>query len=175
MKALQISMEKVAELRRQEKSWEKISLLAGVSATHLRKHVRLSHDFPAELRRGMNSPSGVTTEELEEMVKVERMTDQDIADRLGLRSAEAAGKMRNRHGIYRREKDSSRNSIPQEELDWAEKLLDEGNSYSGVQEITHVGYKALKKHFPGRGFTKEQSIEAAIMGRKLSEISVIAA
>lgn len=175
MKPLQISMEKIIELRRQRKSWDDIALAAGVSRTLLRDRVRDFKDFPSPLMRGMRRPSGVTTEELEDMVKIEHLTDRDIADRLGLKSPGAAAKMRQRRGIHHGPKDSARNSIPKEELDWASSLLDEGNSYRGVEQITRVGYRALKRHFPGRGFTKEQSVAAAYMGRQLSQIPAMAA
>lgn len=175
MTEMKISMDEVIELREAKQSWDKIAERAKVSTTYLRKRVGLHPDFPTHLRRGLRPPTGVTSEEFREMVEIEHMSDAEIAQRLGLPTAEAAQKMRNRHGVSRGPKNSVRNSIPEDELKWAEELLGEGNSYSGVSDITGIGFRALRRHFPGRGFTRDQTVEAATMARKLSQISGLAA
>lgn len=108
-------------------------------------------------------------EELQEMMN-EGMSDRQIAVSLGMK-LEALQKLRQRRGLLRG--DTAPNRLPKtpEELAAVESLLDEGMSFRAASQITGITEKTIINHFPGRGFTREQTLEAQMMGRELSKIA----
>lgn len=55
--------------------------------------------------------------------------------------------------------------VSQERLDAAEELLNEGMSYAEVARTLHMSPKTVSEHFPGRAWTREQSIQHALQVR----------
>lgn len=102
------------------------------------------------------------------MVESERMSDQDIAADLGMR-ADTLGRLRRRWGIHR-EPSQLKARVNGDQVSQADALLSDGYSYAGVSQIMGVQPDTVARMHPGRGFSKEQTIEAANMGRKLSEV-----
>lgn len=98
------------------------------------------------------------------------LDDYQIADRLGMKIG-AFRRLRHRRGIMRREDGVDRSRISDEKLAEVESLLDEGMSYAAASQVSGVGKVTISRHFPGRGFTPEQTLEASLMGRQLSKIA----
>lgn len=111
----------------------------------------------------------VTERDMREMVE-QGLSDQDIADRLGIKKA-AATKLRQRRGVIRDDTPRDRSRKTAEQLSEVEALLDEGYSFLAVSEITGITHRTIARHFPGRAFTKEQRLEACNMGRALAKVT----
>lgn len=103
------------------------------------------------------------------MVEDEKLSDLQIGQRLGIK-AESAAKLRRRRGFIRQEQPRARIRIPEETLQKCSDLLDEGYSYHAIESMIDMEEKAIARHFPGRGFTREQTVEAARMGRMLRKV-----
>lgn len=109
-------------------------------------------------------------EEIRQWVEVDRMEDREIANMLGMEVSTFA-KLRQRRGVMRADPETAYYPrISQERLDEIERLLDGGYSYRAIEEMTGTDQRTIARHFPGRGFTKEQSIEASLMSRKLGKL-----
>jgi hypothetical protein len=65
----------------------------------------------------------------------------------------------------------ARRSVPQEELDRAEKLLDDGAGYNQTALTTGLDFKTLKRHFPGRALSREESLDRAKWGQVFNVLS----
>lgn len=103
------------------------------------------------------------------MVEDDKLSDQEIGQRIGL-SAKSAGQLRLRRGFVREHRPNTRNRIPPETLQKCSDLLDEGYSYHAIESMIDMEEKAIARHFPGRGFTREQTVEAQTMGRMLRKV-----
>lgn len=111
----------------------------------------------------------VSREDLGSMMS-EGMSDRQIANNLGMK-LEALQKLRRRRKLLRAEPHpQSRRKTP-EELAGVERLLDEGLSVRAASQISGMTERTIARHFPGRGFTREQTLEAQMMGRELSKIA----
>lgn len=117
------------------------------------------------------SVNPVTTEELRVMFEDEKLSDMEIGQRVGLGTSSAA-KLRRRRGFIREVRPNARNRIPPETLQRCSDLLDEGYSFNAIMSMVKIDSKAISRHFPGRGFTREQTVEAQTMGRKLRKVGL---
>lgn len=167
------SLPDVIERRRMRESWRKIAEAHGVAFETLGRWVRQQPDFPAELLEPLPKPKRVVSDEdLRWMIEDEGMTDDAIAQQLKMKVS-SFRRLRTRRGFHRGEPGATRALTP-EMLKEADRLLDEGYSYAAVHEFTGIGFRSLRTHFPGRGFTREESIQAALMGRRLADLKPVA-
>ncbi|AWY06400.1 hypothetical protein SEA_PLATTE_71 [Microbacterium phage Platte] len=111
----------------------------------------------------------VTKQDMREMVE-QGLSDQNIADRLGIKKA-AAVKLRQRRGVIRGDTSRDYSKKTAEDLRKVEALLDEGYSFRAVSEITGITHRTIARHFPGRAFTEEQCVQARNMGRALAKVA----
>ena len=96
------------------------------------------------------------------------LSDKDIAKRFGMKQ-KTVQKFRTRNGLYRGEPGSPPKVTEEGKADMLA-LLDEGYSYRAVGEMTGHTEQTVAKHFPGRGYTPEQTAEAAVLARKANKI-----
>lgn len=98
-----------------------------------------------------------------------KMSDRDIARAMNAKPATAA-RARLRYGIRRQgERKAARPKTP-EQLAVIEAYLDDGYSMNEVSKMTGSCPRTIAKHFPGRGFTRKQSGEAAALARWANQI-----
>ena len=97
------------------------------------------------------------------------MTDPQIAERLGMKLP-ALRKLRHRRGLLRAAAGVDRLPRTPEQLREAESYLEDGYSFRAISKMVHISESTLANHFPGRGFTAQQSVEAALMGKKLEAL-----
>lgn len=167
------SLPDVIERRRMRESWKKIADAHGVAYDTLMRWVHKQPDFPAELLEPLPKPKRrVSNEDLRWMIEDEGMTDAAIAQQLKMR-LDSFRRLRTRRGFHRGEPGKA-GPLSQERLQGAERLLDEGYSYASVHGFTGIDLGSLRRHFPGRGFTPEESIQAALMARRLNDLKPVA-
>lgn len=117
----------------------------------------------------MNPMKQVASDDIKMMMD-EGLSDMQIANMLGMK-VESFGKLRVRRGLRRSEKVGAPRRTPEDIARMGE-LLDEGYSYTAVAEFLRAAHGTVRKHHPNRGFTNQQSVQAAVMSRKLNELEV---
>lgn len=132
------------------------------------KRMKVSPDTIARARQKYGLPRNFTMKHDRE--KVARMfrngaTDDKIAEALDV-TPNAIAKLRGRMGLTVR----SNERIPQEKLDRAEQLLDEGAPIREVARSVGISYRSVQRYFPGRGWTQEQVNEYAATYRLATEL-----
>lgn len=170
MKSRLPSAAELAEDRREGLGWDAIAAKRGWGRKKVYQIARDDPDFPREL---MNFYKGrnVSTEEIREVIEDMHMDDAEAARHFGL-NLEAFRRLRLRRGFTRGEQVANNARKTPEELAEAKRLIDEGYSFHAISTMTTVGERALAKHFPGQGFNRKQSAEAAVMGQKLARLSL---
>lgn len=154
-------LDDIIEMRKSGVAWKQIAKHYGVAPKSFMRDVRMM-DFPEEL---IGRQRRSTADEIRVMVKEWGWNDRQIADHYGI-SKDAAERRRRRAGIL------IGDSVPRrrrtaEELAYAESLLDEGYSFRAVSGMTGMDHNTLSRHFPGRAFTREQSVEASSLAKRM--------
>ena len=165
---MSLDLQEIIDARRAKKSWDTIANELGRRRESIRKFAGSHPDFPPDLLGRIYDPEAAR-EQLRELVR-EGLTDAEIATELGAKSASAVARRRARLGVMRESIQADRRRRTKEELANAEQLLDEGYSFHAVTGMTGMNHETLTRHFPGRAYTKEQTIEAARMGRQLAKV-----
>lgn len=163
----EVTREQIIEMREMEMTWTAIGAQYGVTREVARLRARKT-GVPAEYfksRRGSGD-----REELRDLLE-QGYTDEGIARHFGI-SYDNAKKRRLRERVLRAP--SNPNSKPKtpEQLAHLKALLDDGLSFHAVRQMTGVNSATLTRHFPGRQYTPEQTLEAmrlAQQARRLYE------
>ena len=90
-----------------------------------------------------------------------------IADKLGI-TKRSVQRHRRQAGLSQ----TTRPSYTQAEIAQAQALLEDGASYLEVARTLQRGVEALRKRFPGYGWTKSQACMYGRMRRQLDELEI---
>lgn len=166
------SLHKVVDARVNNISWKEIADELGVSEAMLIAAARRHPDYHLHedvLRPGVKVKRQVTADEIRELIFTRGLSDKKAAYELGMKPGSFT-RLRVRRGVIRDPESKSRGPLTQAELDEIEGYLDEGYSYAATAELTGHTPQTVARNFPGRGFTKEQAVEMAVMGQKLARM-----
>lgn len=97
------------------------------------------------------------------------LTSTEIAVRVGC-SPRTVTRWRAQAGVTQHLPEGAAKPVSQVKLRAAEILLDDGASYREVSRTVHIATHTLRRYFPGRGYTPQQSAEVAAMARKLRSL-----
>lgn len=162
------SVDDLIEARQAGLTWKQIAEKYRTTRNRVRRIADAAPNFPPELLESQRR-AAISNEELRQMID-DGLDDQEIAQRLNM-SKPTFMTFRRRRGFHRIENPPDNHRKTQEELDRAEALLDEGWSFRMITQETGMSFDTLERHFPGRGFTREQTIEAALMAKRLEKIA----
>ena len=107
----------------------------------------------------------MTDEELRRLVVDFGYTDQQLAEVLGVKVRSAA-RRRLRAKVYRQPDRSYAPRKTEAEIAQMKALVDEGYSFAAIIQILGVDRKTLQRHFPGRAWSQQKSIQHATSVRK---------
>lgn len=170
MSLKEFSLDDVIQARRDRRSWKSIGDEYGVHKYTVARWAKRQPEFPSELLESYrHARTQLETEDLQRMVD-DHMNDAQIALEIGS-NEEAVQALRRRRGIYRVDPGSRSKPATPEQIAEAGAYLDDGYSYAAAADMAGINEKAVARHFPGRGFTRKQTSEAAVMGQRLSKIA----
>jgi hypothetical protein len=99
-------------------------------------------------------------DEVRDMFVARGMTIQQVARELDC-ELEDVYRLRKMMGISSRHP-QARLAPFDERMKQAERMIDEGASFTEIQRTTHINRKALRKRFPGKQWTNKQALEYAL-------------
>jgi len=156
-------------MRRANTSWKDMAKAMRMDYRTVQRRAREDPQFPKSLLNPLERGREVSEEDIRDLVENRYLSDAEAAAELGMK-VDTFTRLRQRRGIFRAERGIDRSPMTPEEIEHVSGLLDEGYSYRAVSEMTRHSHETIAIRFPGRGFTPEQSIQAAIMGQRLSKV-----
>lgn len=106
----------------------------------------------------------MSNDEIRELVLERGLSDRELGELLGIKP-ESAARRRHRAGVIRGAAGVDRGRKTPEQIARMGELLDEGLSYAAVGEVLGVDKETVARHYPGRGWSREQTMAHAAASR----------